>query len=252
MIQKIKLLNLKIFVAFFVVFAIGILLSTPSFSKVTLKYACTNDACMDGTAPQPQPYVTCCVEGVEGGPGAVCLQLCVQQCDAVGGAIQDCIPHETRDTPPGATSPQDLKPTNTTANQGFINNLTNAITNASVHSNRYNATIYDCDDFANDLERNLTARGYDATYTYLIHYNADNTTKSSHAVTDVHVPDGSILFIEPQTGKIINLDIDGDGKVEARVSPNPYKHGYLPTDDNAKITIYPDRASAETAGAPAD
>ena len=252
--DKKGLIKYSLFGLLLLIFIITIILSTEGYGRY--KYECYHE-CSGGSIEElhqpPTQLVLCCLYGVDGASDSTCYYASsVDSCRSQSGAVQNCIPYEIMDSPPSVAVPQNLTPTNTAANQEFINNLTNAINNASVHSNKYNATTYDCDDFANDLERNLTARGFNATYTYIIKYNLDNTSRSSHAVTDVHASDGSIIFIEPQTGQIINLDIDGDGKIEARVNPNPYEHGYLPTDDNAKITIYPDRASSAAAGAPVD
>lgn len=197
----------------------------------------------------------CCTTGVKGVVGSQCIDggVSIDYCrKTIPGAVQNCIPFETRqDPPPGNIT--NFVPTNRTQHAGFVANVTRDVGASNISSRVYNATSYDCDDFADDLEQWLQNLGYDATYTYFIKYK-DNigTPDYAHSVTDVHAPDGSLIFIEPQTGQIIDLDFDGDGKVGARKNQDPYKHGYHPTDDNAKISIYDSAAKAGAAGAPRD
>ena len=130
---------------------------------------------------------------------------------------------------------------------GWISNLTRDAISTGVNNTRYNETSYDCDDFASDLEGNLTVLGYNATYT--VYWCGTGAARVGHCVTDVHAPDGTLVFIEPQTNRIVNLDFDGDGRVEAR---NHHPAGIENTDNNCAIEVYPDRAAATAAGAPTD
>ena len=220
----------------------GVLFPTVSFSNPV-----TYDVCKGLTG------FSCCTQGAKGIVGSQCIDggVSVNYCrKTISGAVQECIPKETiQDPPPGAP----VNFTIATINNSLLANLTRDIGASNISSRVYNATTYDCDDFADDLEQWLQNLSYDATYTYFIKYkDAIGTVDYSHAVTDIHLPDGSLIFIEPQTGKIINLDFDGDGKVGANRNLNPYKNGYHPTDDNAKISVYNSAAAATAAGAPRD
>lgn len=121
----------------------------------------------------------------------------------------------------------------------------------------YVPTTHDCDDFADELERALTAKGYDSTFTVFWKLNPDYwwgnapwTDKwiKGHAITDVHM-DGKTIWIEPQRssgqGALTrwNMDFDGDGKVEYDTEP-----GDEPTDGDYRIEVYDNRAAAEAAG----
>ena len=200
--------------------------------------------------------VSCCTLGVKGAPDSQCIDggVSVNYCRLTleEGAVQECIPQDVgRDPPPANFS--NLPPGNTTAHGGFIANLTRDIGLSNITRRVYNATTYDCDDFADDLERWLQGLGYRSTYTQYVKYVGVNSSVIDyiHAVTDVHLPDGTTIWIEPQNGRVINLDFDGDGQVEANVN-DPYRNGHHPTDDNAKIYVYDDAATAAANGAPRD
>ena len=199
---------------------------------------------------------SCCTQGVKGSAGSTCTDGggSVDYCRfTAGGAVQECIPNDIGQDPPPTTNITNFRPTNTTANTPFINNLTRDIGLSNITTRVYNATTYDCDDFASDMERWLQGLGYSATYTQYVKYKGVNSSDIdyAHAVADVHLPDGSLLFIEPQNGRIINLDFDGDGMVEAHEN-KMYRHGHHPTDNNAKIYVYDDAATAAANGAPRD
>jgi carbonic anhydrase/acetyltransferase-like protein (isoleucine patch superfamily) len=143
-----------------------------------------------------------------------------------------------------------------------------------------NAGGYTCGDFAHDAERGLSeitdpcdpnSKKYeDVTITYYWKYkpnpgydaaqgdkkgNRKWLSDGAHALIDIH-KDGKMVWLEPQTGGAPNpdLDFDDDGKVEywdnpAKTKPNPPPDSVM-SDDNAIIEVYPDRATAEKAGAP--
>ncbi len=121
----------------------------------------------------------------------------------------------------------------------------------------YVPVTYDCEDFADDMEKALEDAGYDATFTCMWKwepnpdwhwYNAlwTSTGKwtSGHAVADVH-SGGKTIWIEPQAGGRVGIDLDkdGDGKVEYST-----EKGTDTTDDSWRIEVWPDRAAAEKAG----
>src|SRR3989344_4364984 len=202
---------------------------------------------------------SCCTE-------TGCTRTTIENCRAEGGVIGECIGliGELTMEEPAAGINVTFAPSNISATgplADFIGNLTRNIRASGVHNNTYNATIYDCDDFAHDLERNLTTQGYNATYTLIgcaaggpvSGYNFATGYPAFHAITDIHAPDGTILFIEPQTGRIVNVDFDGDGQVEARSGEYVFgMTGAQLTDDNCKIHIFEDSNSAAAAGAPRD
>lgn len=184
---------------------------------------------------------TCCLGYLD----ETCFSATIEDCRAHGDAVMECIPFEfDHKAPPGAAV--NLTPINRTQHEGWLKNLTDAVKNTSIPSKTYVPGSYDCDDFADDLERNLTAMGYNATYTV---YWWDNGERA-HAITDVRGPDGTIVFIEPQTGKIVDLDFDKDGKVEAK--ENEHSEDYNPTDNGKDIEIYDDAATATAKGCPRD
>ena len=188
---------------------------------------------------------TCCEGGFQDG----CSFATIDSCRADGGAVMECVPDETTsEGPPGEL--KNYTQTNTTnpALGSWVANLTRDVTSTGVNNTQYVNGTFDCDDFANALERNLTALGYNATYTVYWCTRPDGS-RPGHCVTDVHSTDGTLVFIEPQTGRIVNLDFDGDGRVEAR---NHHPAGRVNTDDNCAIEVYEDSAAAAAAGAPRD
>ena len=204
---------------------------------------------------------SCCTE-------TGCSRTTIDLCRNIGGVIGECLGINEFVITGGDPSPEanvSLRPTNTSVTTGplaeFIRNLTRDVGTTGVNNTRYNATSYDCDDFAHDLERNLTVLGYNATYTLIgcaaggptSGYNFATGYPAFHAITDVHAPDGTIIFIEPQSGRIVNIDFDGDGQVEGR--SGEYVYGMGPaqlTDNNCKIHIFEDTAGAAAVGAPRD
>ncbi|MEM7227904.1 MAG: DapH/DapD/GlmU-related protein [Planctomycetota bacterium] len=128
---------------------------------------------------------------------------------------------------------------------------------------------HDCDDFADELEQALEALGYDATFTVYWCYDLnpawtwDNRKTTprlintfAHAITDVHsLFTNEIVWVEPQlstgqgafTHPWVQLDFDGDGKVEYDTD---HKGGL--TDGNYRIEVYPNRKAAEKAGVKMD
>lgn len=196
--------------------------------------------------------VTCCVyqEIPEVGNERTCFKTSIEQCRQAGGAVSQCI-KEKKGKPkkPKLGEAVNYTLVNATRDADWIKNLTQVVNGTGIAREPYNATIHDCDDFADELERNLTAAGYDATFTAIWCYDAAGNPTTAHAVTDVHTPDGSLLWIEPQTGQIINLDYDGDGKVEARTHHEKKK---VLTDDSCEIEVYDSKTDAGNAGVPID
>ena len=135
--------------------------------------------------------------------------------------------------------------TSATGEQGaWLEKLKKAVAETGIPDNVYVKDTYDCDDFAGDLEIKLTALGYDATFT-VYWCKEKNGTYTAHALTDVHALDGTVVWIEPQTGKVADLDFDGDGTVETSTTHGSHRKA---TDGNCRIEFYDSRAAAETAG----
>ncbi len=199
--------------------------------------------------------VSCCTEGVLRGLESQCIDngVSIEYCRlTLSGAVQGCIPADIGLDPP-PTNVSTLQPGNTTASSSFMTNLTRDIGLSNITTRTYNATTYDCDDFADDMEQWLQGLGYSATFTQFVKYvgAASSTIDYIHAIIDIHLPDGSTIWIEPQTGAIVNLDFDGNGNVGANVNA-PYRNGHHPTEDNAKIYVYDSAATAAANGAPRD
>lgn len=187
---------------------------------------------------------TCCVDGELGG----CYSATIGQCRNNGDAVIECVPgEEANEGPPGHFVNYTQTNTTNPAPGSWVANLTRDVVSTGVNNTEYVNRTFDCDDFAEALERNLTALGYNATYT--VYWCTRGATRSGHCVTDVHAPDGTLVFIEPQTNRIVNLDFDGDGVVETR---NHHPAGIMNTDDDCAIEVYEDSAAAAAAGAPRD
>ena len=177
-----------------------------------------------------------------------CSMMGIVQCRDNGGAVVECIPPKHG----GRAKLGDVRNfslVNTTSQGDWLSNLTRAVNDSGIARGNYTPRTYDCDDFSDDLERNLTSVGYNATFTAFWCYDAAGRTTRAHAVTDVHAPDGSLVFIEPQTGQIINMDFDGDGVVETRTH---HERRRILTDDNCEIEVYDSEAAAGAAGVPVD
>ena len=195
--------------------------------------------------PEEEPL--CCIGDLLGGE---CFHTTVDLCRETGGVVTDCLPAEGL---PDVSVSQLVNFTSVGFNSSdpVLVNLSNDVISTGVNNSRYVIGTYDCADFAHDLERNLTAKGYNATWTvYWCYGGTGNPPAAAHAVTDVHLPDGRTVFIEPQNNKIISLDFDGDGKTE--VNNGAYTPGQNTgqTDDNCKISVFEDRAAAKAAGVP--
>ena len=90
---------------------------------------------------------------------------------------------------------------------------------ANIHNTRrFEQPHSDCDDFANDLEAAFENEGYTGTYTEIC--KIGDAVRTWHAVTDIHL-DGETYWVEPQTGKQIKLDVNGDGTVTTGDAGNP-------------------------------
>lgn len=204
------------------------------------------DSNRNGVGDACDQIIKCCLENLN----KACFSSTIDNCREKGGAVMNCLPGEqTGDVIAGEL----FNFTKTTFNESdsALVNLTRDVISTGVNNTNYTLGVYDCRNFAHDLERNLTALGYNATWTsYWCYGGAGNPPVTAHAVTDVHLPDGRTVFIEPQNNRIINLDFDGDGQVEVN------NNGYTPgqnmgqTDDNCKISVFEDRASAAAAGVP--
>ncbi len=181
-----------------------------------------------------------------------CFQATIEQCISQGGAVMECkLPERKigRDIQP--TERKNFTLTTFNTSDPLLVNLTNAVISTGVNNTNYSLGNYDCRNFAESLEKNLTSLGYNATWTaYWCYGGIGNPPPTAHAVTDVHLPDGRTVFIEPQNNRIVNLDFDGDGVVE--VNNNGYTPGQNTgqTDDNCKISVFENRAAARASGVP--
>lgn len=177
-------------------------------------------------------------EETKGIARTVCMVQAILQSQQCKEDVEDVVPTELKNF------------TTVTANasDSALTNLTRAVVSTGVNNSAYVNGTYDCRSFAHSLESNLTALGYNATWTAYWCYGGPQVV--AHAVTDVHLADGRTVFIEPQTNTIVNLDFDGDGVVE--VNNNGYTPGQNTgqTDDNCKISVFDNRAAAAAAGVP--
>jgi acetyltransferase-like isoleucine patch superfamily enzyme len=177
-------------------------------------------------------------------------------CGESSGSVFECAPtlFEAGADPPG----QQLQPGTPTG--ATRTKLDQDVDSGNVAVNGggmpYVADTHDCDDFAEDLELHLQGLGYNATFTCYWKLNPDNAWWKfwqkkwieGHCVTDVHLPDGTTVFIEPQLtsgeGAVgQDLDFDGDGKVEVSNGPTSDT-----TDDSYRIEVYDSAQAARDAG----
>ena len=199
---------------------------------------------------------TCCREGVRGHVWGLCYEGVSQEyCDQIaGGAVQECVPVPAQQNViPGPPAP--LTEGNTTSTFPFILQLLLDAYLSGIPARTYVNDTYDCDDFADDMEQYLEGLGYNATYTILEVWKNSTNPDYGHVVTDVHLPEtlgGGSVFVEPQTGALVNLDFNNNSRVNARLNPNPYPEGYRPTENQTKITVYDSASDASAAGAPRD
>ncbi len=203
-----------------------------------------------------KPTVQCCTQGFLGAPHSQCFfSDSIESCRQIGGAVQGCGVHGIQAAPT-----YDIK--NITQyynatdieNDAILANLTEAIRRAGVFNGKYNKTSYNCVNFSSDLERNLTAMGFDATVTIL---------SWGHAVTDVHIGPYTI-FVEPQVNASIrgtpenytytvpygSLDYErrNDSTIGVLIAPNPYPNKTIKTEGNVMISIYDNMSQAISSG----
>ena len=201
----------------------------------------------DGIGDDCDQFLCCDGEGLVGGN---CFNDTIDGCREKGGAVMDCLPKEGKPDVP-ISELKNFTRVRYNASDSAIVNLTRDVNATGVNNTIYQAGVYNCANFTGDLERNLTALGYNATFTgYWCYGGVGNPAPAAHAVVDVHLPDGRTVFIEPQTNMIVNLDFDGDGTVE--VNNNAYTAGANTgqTDDNCKISVFDNQAAAQAAGVP--
>jgi hypothetical protein len=175
--------------------------------------------------------------------------ITIEECRNGGGIIMGCIPDKDGQKPPPGDRVNYTATNSSGAQSEWVRNLIRDANKTGVSKNNYTPRTFDCDDFAHHLERNLTAMGYNATFTiYWCYGGAGNPPASTHALTDVHAPDGTIVFIDATYDPPIirDLDFDEDGKVE--VSEGESLPINTPTDDNCEISVWSDRAAAVAGG----
>ncbi len=193
----------------------------------------------------PCQDTTCCLNDDN------CFSSIIKDCRLQGGAVMECLDQEERIRDVTVSNKTNFAPANLSTN-GVLTNLSKNVNASGVHLGTYNAS-HDCDDFADELEIFLTGLGYNATFTaYWCYGGPGNPPAIAHAITDVHLSGGKIVFIEPQTGMFANLDFDGDGIVEVNNGGYTPGQGQGTTDDNCKISVFDNKAAAIAAGAPVD
>ncbi len=192
---------------------------------------------------------TCCFNDFGNNDTENCQQMVTSACEDSGGYVSECLPQKVNveRLPPAANVT--YAPVNRTLLNSYLQNLTMAVNATGIHTRRWNVTSYNCQNFSDDLERNLTSVGYNSTWTSYWCYHANGTPRTAHAVVDIHPPSGGIVFVEPQSGRIINndLDFDGDGMIEYRTH---HENNRVDTDDRCEIEVYDNRATAQAAGVP--
>lgn len=229
---------------------VGVDVPEPPEAECTVDEDCDEDeVCTDGvcvTEEEPEEAIfTCCFDHYE------CFEATIEDCREQGGFVFNCIPDlEVVSVEPPAEL-VNYTSTNITEHAGLVANITRELNESNISGRTYVNDTYDCDDFADDFEKYLENKTYDATFTLFWCWDGVSSTVSGHAVTDVHASDGTLVFIDPQNGAILNMDMDGDGVVET-INHHPTDNKFTPTDDNCQIEVYGSRAEAAAAGNPMD
>lgn len=195
-------------------------------------------------------------------PGPLPIQpLVLNDCTALDGVLMGLIGDQSvgeKVDPANEVTEQD--PADETEHETDIEDIGEAHDGSGVPDTDWEED-YDCDDFADDAEKEVEAAGYTGTFTVIWELNPDYRWWNSlwtpkwingHAVTDVHFDDGTLFWFEPQLrsdqpGWRLDLDFDDDGTVETADGP-----GDTPTDDSRRIEVYDDLQDAEDAGVPID
>jgi len=149
----------------------------------------------------------------------------------------------TTNTSGGRTTANTSGGTTNTSSGTFISMLKDAISMSNIPSMEY-TDDYMCADFAGDLGMELMDKGFDTSFTAIWRDGGAD----GHAVTDIHTTSGGIIFVEPQTGMIINLDENMDRMVGANI--DMHVDTFMPTEGMSQIEIYMSRDDAAMAGAP--
>jgi acetyltransferase-like isoleucine patch superfamily enzyme len=211
-------------------------------------------AIVEGESPVLEDLLTCSF------PGGESFVSTAGACNEFGGAVFECAPtlFEAGADPPG----QQLQPgTPTGATRTKLDqDVDSGMVAPNGGGQPYVEDTNDCDDFADDLERHLQGLGYNATFTCYWQLNPDyawwkvwqSKWINGHCVTDVHLPDGTTVFIEPQftsgEGAVgQDLDFDKDGKVGVSNGPTSDT-----TDDGYRIEVYDSQQAAVDAGVDLD
>ena len=78
---------------------------------------------------------------------------------------------------------------------------------------KYVENTHDCDDFAEELEDALEAKGYRVTIK-LVYWRDAKGEFVGRAINDVYLDGGRIATIEPQNDRDVTGDYDGNGIVD--------------------------------------
>ena len=117
---------------------------------------------------------------------------------------------------------------------------------------KYVENTHDCDDFAEELEDALEAKGYRVTIK-LVYWRDAKGEFVGHAINDVYLDGGRIATIEPQNDRDVTGDYDGNGNgivdtvrglglIEGNARIWLFKHfGCGATDEDFLVLEYEDR-----------
>jgi hypothetical protein len=233
---------------------------------------------MDGeTFEEVQGEITCWLPNAAGGfmiLGENLVQISQQACSSSGGAIWGEIPAQlglqayTMDRSGSSAEASETAASQQSSCDGesyqesptYDPQLQDDVMNSGVvpghGGNDYvgwdpdaPSSHYDCDDFARDLEEALEGAGYDATFT-LVFTDGDGdgnvfggANDKGHAITDVHWPDGTTTWVEPQNGKQIIMSTDGDDVVDTGPKPESCPDT-APTEGNEFVVVFDNRTQA--------
>lgn len=139
-------------------------------------------------------------------------------CLAIGGTPMQKPRHRIRRHRLAQQQSQVAAPPNNYREGGALpDGLAQDVEDAGIHNNTWETGVYDCDDFADDLEDALEDIGYTGTYTEIC---LPGHPPSWHAITDVHI-DGITYWVDAVTGVQMVLDANGDGQVNTSTSGQP-------------------------------
>ncbi|MEK6974555.1 MAG: hypothetical protein AABW41_04950 [Nanoarchaeota archaeon] len=254
-----KRLNKKGFVSLFFIFSFVLLsvFADQDLERRKMLFIFPSDDIIpfyDALPPSPEVY--CCNTD-----GSCSYFYSTQECTNFGGAVMNCLGKQSNQQAP--TPKENLPADEINKSDQFIKDLIIALKASPLRYKVYDSDNYNCANFAHDLEQYLANLSYNTTFTSVIEYDAQNKIKSRHSITDVHKPNGKIIFIEPQFIKYFDtfnmiqdeqvflnyaLDVNHDDQFTVHNRQNIVEDPVEKTEGNKQLNIYKNSTEAEKFG----